>query len=417
MKIDFETGIRQLPGIGDKRAAMFARLGLTDTGSLLYHFPRGYQHRGDIRLLNDVSDGDVCAFMLTVSSRPVTALLQKHMTVTKFTAFDDSGHCTLTFFNQNYVKNIFTVGAVFRFWGKISVRGTRRELSSPQYEAVTEGIPLPEFKALYPLTKGLTQNIVSALIGNVLSRIKDGIPGYIPAAVREKYSLCSASFAFNAIHFPESYEAINLSRDYFIFEELYILALAAGSSKKAMRRSVAPKLTVSRTQYKKFLSAIPFSLTAAQERSINEIYADLGAETPMNRMLSGDVGSGKTICAAAAVFCAVLCGYQSVLMAPTEILAGQHFDDLSALFESFGIKTALLTGSAKASEKRLIYERLSSGELQFVIGTHAVISSGVRFAKLGLVITDEQHRFGVAQRAALSEKGIGTPHTLVMSAT
>ena len=417
MQIDFKTNIRQLPGIGDKRAVMFARLGITDAGSLLYHFPRGYQHRGDIRSLNEASDSEVCAFILTISSRPVTAMLQKHLTVIKFTAFDDSGKCTLTFFNQHFVKNVFTVGAVFRFWGKISVRGTHRELISPQFEAVTEGIRLPEFKSLYPLTEGLTQNIVSALIDNVLSHIKDGIPELVPDAIREKYSLCSASFSFNAIHFPQNHEMINLSRDYFIFEELYVFALAAGSLKKTLSLNAALKLSISQEQYNRFLSVIPFSLTGAQERSINEIYTDLVVGVPMNRMLSGDVGSGKTICAAAAVFCVALSGYQSVMMAPTEILAGQHFNDLKDLFNNFDIKTALLTGSTKASEKRMIYEKLSSGELQFVIGTHAVISSGVRFARLGLVITDEQHRFGVAQRAALSEKGISPPHTLVMSAT
>ncbi|MHB1151260.1 MAG: ATP-dependent DNA helicase RecG [Eubacteriales bacterium] len=416
--ITFNTDIRRLPGIGEKRAAMFARLGITDTGTLLYHFPRGYQHRGDIRLLSEASDGEVCAFILTISSNPITAMLQKHMTVTKLTAFDDSGKCNITFFNQNFIKNVFTVGSVFRFWGKITVKGMFRDLTSPQYEPVIDGIPLPEFKALYPLTDGITQNIIATLISNILSHMNGGIPEIIPSAIREKHGLCTASYAFRAIHCPISYDTLNRGRDYFIFEELYIFALAIHTSKKALRQSAAPKMTISEQQYHKFLSSIPFSLTAAQKRSVDEIFHDLAAGIPMNRMLSGDVGSGKTICAAAAIFCAALNDFQSVLMAPTEILAGQHYNDLCPLFDHFGIKTALLTGSVKTAEKRVIYENLLSGAIKFVIGTHAVISSGVQFSCLGLVITDEQHRFGVAQRAALSEKGGSiNPHILVMSAT
>ncbi len=418
MDIKFDTDIRKLPGIGAKRAVMLARLGITDAGSLLYHFPRGYQHRGDIRLLAEAADGEICAFILTVSSRPVTAVLPKHLTIIKLTAFDDSGKCSITFFNQTFVKDKFTVGSVFRFWGKITVRGAFRELSSPQFEPVIDGYPLPEFKALYPLTEGLTQNIVGALIHDLLSGMAGKLPETIPSAVREKYGLCTALFAFNAIHNPESYETLNRGRDYFIFEELYMFALAIHSSKRERHKGSAPVMALSKARFDEFLNSLPFSLTHAQQRSADEIYSDLASGVPMNRMLSGDVGSGKTVCAAAAVYCAALNGYQSVLMAPTEILAGQHYHDLSSFFDRFGIKTALLTGSLKAAEKRMIYEKLMSGELNFAVGTHAVISGSVCFSKLGLVITDEQHRFGVAQRAALAGKGGDiTPHVLVMSAT
>lgn len=423
MEITPKTPVRRLPGIGDKRAALFARLSITDAGSLLYHFPRGYQHRGDVRPLAETADGEVCAFILTVSTQPRNAVLRNRMTITKFSAFDDSGKCNITFFNQNFIKSVFTVGAVFRFWGKLTVNGTLRDLNSPQYEPVTEGVLLPEFKALYPLTEGLTQYIISTLIDNVLSHMTgDMIPEIIPPAVREKYGLCTASYAFGAVHRPDSFDTLNRGRDYFIFEELYVFALAVTSSKKTLRQGTAPKMTLPANRYEEFCSAIPFSLTGAQRRSVDEIYADLASGVPMNRMLSGDVGSGKTICAAAAVFCAAECGYQSALMAPTEILAYQHYGDLCPLFEKFGIKTALLTGSTKPSEKRAIYEALSSGKIDFVVGTHAIISGGVGFSRLGLVITDEQHRFGVAQRAALSGKGgdktvYTTVHTLVMSAT
>lgn len=418
MDIKFDTDIRRLPGIGSKRTEMFARLGITDTGSLLYHFPRGYQHRGDVRLLAEASDGDVCAFILTVASQPQTAALRNRMTITKFTAFDDSGKCTLTYFNQNFVKDIFKVGAVFRFWGKISVKGPFLSFSSPQYEPVIEGVPLPEFKALYPLTEGLTQNIVSGLIGYVLSNITGELPETIPGTIRSRYHLCTIFEAFRAIHCPESYKTINRGRDYFIFEELYIFALAIHSSKKISRQCNAPKISITEKQYTGFLSSLPFALTSAQKRATGEIYADLASGVPMNRMLSGDVGSGKTVCAAAAVYCAALCGFQSALMAPTEILAIQHYNDLAPMFSRFGIKTTLLTGSVKTAEKRCIYEEMLSGELLFVIGTHAVISSGVQFLRLGLVITDEQHRFGVGQRTALFGKGGSiSPHTLVMSAT
>lgn len=418
MDIAPDTDIRRLPGVGDKRAALLAKLGITDVRSLLYHFPRGYQHRGDVRLLAEVSDGDVCSFILTVSSQPQTALLRGRLTLTKFTAFDESGKCNIVYFNQNYIKSVFTVGSVFRFWGRISVKGPVRELNSPQYEPVAGDIPLPEFKALYPLTEGLTQNFISSLVGCVLDRISaDKIPEILPSSVREKYNLCSLSYAFNAVHRPDNFDMLNRGRDYFIFEELFLFALAVTLSKKAIRRSSAPVMRLQTCKINEFFSALPFALTGAQKRSVNEIFHDLASGAPMNRMLSGDVGSGKTVCAAAAVYCAVSCGFQSALMAPTEILASQHYGDLCPLFEKFGIKTALLTGSLKASEKRAIYEALASGSINFVVGTHAIISEGVAFARLGLVITDEQHRFGVAQRAALAGKSGTALHTLVMSAT
>nr|MBQ4317588.1 ATP-dependent DNA helicase RecG [Clostridia bacterium] len=439
------TPITSLPGIGPKRAERFAALGLYTAGDLLYHFPRAYQHRGNIQTLAAVgysnvmpSDKDYdaetgehssAAFMLTVATEPRTAMLKNRMTMTKFVAFDETARVTISFFNNKYVSDIFKTGLTFRFWGRLKVLGGQFFLTAPEFELASEERHLNEFTAVYPLTEGITQKIMASSIQSALEKVlKHGTTDIIPAEIRKKHDLCSLNYALQAIHLPLSYEMLERGRRRFIYEELFMFALKLGMAKKQRRSGTAEVL---KCDIAPFEQALPYPLTGAQKRTIGEIANDMANPdgVPMARIVAGDVGSGKTVCAAAAAYIAVANKVQAALMVPTAILATQHYNDLRELMEPMGVRVGLLIGSLKASDKKKIHAAIESGELDLVIGTHALISDSVHFKNLGLVITDEQHRFGVAQRAKLS--GISAadndtdsntetakvPHVMVMSAT
>ncbi len=449
VNITLATNIRQLAGVGDKRAESFARLGIYTVEDLLMHFPRKYQHRGDVLALKDARLDEYASYILTVGTEPKTVTVKNRIQLTKFSAFDESGKCGLVFFNAPYVKDIFRKGTTFRFWGKITKSNGYLVMTAPAYEPCLDetGRDLPEFVPLYPLTEGLTQKFISNQVKIALSLLKiDCAEDYdysaaaegaeaapppelpkalqamelLPADMVKKYRLCSRAYAIKAVHNPTSYEVLERGRQRLMFEELFIFALGIGLLKKRRRTAVAAEMQLQSGQLQRFLEALPFALTGAQERVVNDICKDLTNRNrvPMNRIIIGDVGSGKTVCAAAAAFVAAQNGLQTALMVPTEILAEQHYKDLAPLFRSLGICTALLTGGLKAAEKKQARNSLATGEADVVIGTHALISGDTEFAKLGLVITDEQHRFGIMQRAELSKRseqdGV---HTLVMSAT
>lgn len=412
-----DTPVRYLSGVGAKRAGQLAGMGIETVRDLLYHFPRAYQHRGDVHTLAEGKLGEVGAFILTVSAAPVSARLKGRLTLTKMSAFDETGKCDITFFNQAYLRDVFPVGSTFRFWGKLERRKGRFQLTSPDYEPYYDGLSLPEFKPVYPLTEGITQKYISKIISAALEQIT-GIEqmDILPDKVRVKYALPELRRALGDIHNPEDYSSMEKARRRFVFEELYIFALGIMLTKKQIQAGKAP--VFANTDTREFEKALPFPLTRAQKRVISEIAADVGNKdaVPMSRLVSGDVGSGKTVCAAAAAYMALKSGYQAAIMAPTEILAHQHYEDLKPLFEKFGFGCELLTGSTPAAKKREIRAALAAGRLPLVIGTHALLTSGVEFACAGLFVTDEQHRFGVMQRAALAEKGVDA-HVLVMTAT
>lgn len=418
MRLAFDSPLKLLRGVGEKKCAVLERIGLRTAGDLLYHFPRGYQNRGDIRRLADAADGETAAFLLTVASRPTTAMLPGRKTLTKVRAFDDSGSCSVVYFNQPYVQDVLSEGAEFRFWGKLTVRGGQRSLSPSDREAVAAGRPLPDYIALHPLTAGLTQRALTAMLREVLDGLDERtVPQRVPADIREKFGLCSPMEAFRRVHFPAGEQDMREGRRYFIFEELYLFALGMSMSRRLRQERTAEALVPCERDMAEFFDALPFAPTGAQRRAIGEIRDDLAQSVPMARMLTGDVGSGKTAVAAAAIFMAVRGGRQGALMAPTEILARQHYADLSALLGGLGMHGALLCGSLRPAEKKAVREALADGSLDYAVGTHALLSEGVSFRRLGLVVTDEQHRFGVRQRSALAEKSGGGVHTLVMSAT
>jgi len=417
VQISFTSPISMLPGVGKRRAEMFAKLSLYTAGDLLRHFPRAYQHRGNIRLLSECEDGDTAAFLLTVATEPKTVRLKNRMYMTKFTVFDDSGKASVVFFNQNYLDDIFEVGDTFRFFGKISSVGRKYTLSAPDYEKYDEEKPLPEFIPVYPLTEGLSQKMMRKIIGSALDGIvPDTIPEPLPSRVIGRHKLCSAEYALRAIHDPRSYEMIDTAKRRLAFEELYLFSLGAALMKDRIKTNGAHPMPSGSAMLNGFAEKLPFRLTSAQIRSVKEIAADMAESTPMTRLLSGDVGSGKTAVAAAAAYVAVKNGFSAAMMAPTEILASQHYKELSSLFGD-EISVELLTGSTTKKEKTRILSALEAGNTDLIVGTHALLSEEVNYKNLGLVITDEQHRFGVMQRAALAAKAGGDVHMLVMSAT
>ena len=386
-------------------------------GDLLRHFPRAYQNRGNIRLLGEAVLGESCSYLLTIGTQPKSAALKNRKTITKFTAFDESGTVVITYFNSRFMEKAFHVGETFRFWGRVTKEKGRLVMSSPAHELYLDGIELPEIIPIYPSAAGLTQKVISEAVISALELISVcEAPNILPREFSEELGLPSHYEALKAIHCASHFSDIERARQYFSAEELYLFALGLSLTKDRKRSGNPPKIR--ETELASFKKLLGFTLTGAQERSVNEIAGDMTkGDVPMSRLLSGDVGSGKTAVCAAALYLSAESGYQSALMAPTEILAEQHYRYLNELFSGIGYRTALLIGSLSASEKRKIKEELKSGEIDIIIGTHALITEDTKFNNLGLVVTDEQHRFGVAQRARLGGNGEITPHVLVMSAT
>lgn len=413
---NMDTDVRSLYGVGEVKAAAYARLGIRTVSDLLMHYPRGYENRADVRLLADSSADGKTALVLTVATEPKLARLKNRMTLVKFKAYDESGFCEITFFNQEYLKNVFPVGAEFRFYGRVQRAKNGYAMSSPAYEPYSEGNVLPPLIPVYPLTEGLSQKQVAKDISSalVVAATADNENDFLPDCIREKYSLCVRSYALRQIHMPESLAALAAARKRLIFDELLLFSL--GMAMTGNKSRPVPAEPCVNTDISELEALLPYSLTGAQKRVIEQIKGDMSRPVAMNRMIVGDVGCGKTVCAAAAIYVAVKNGRQAALMAPTEILATQHYNDISALLGKLGISCALLVGSATAAQKKRIHAMAASGELDVLIGTQALISDGVSLARSGLVVVDEQHRFGVGQRALLAEKN-GASHMLVMSAT
>ncbi len=409
--------IHTLRGIGPAKTAAYQRLGIRTLGDLLYHFPRAYENRGNVQLLAEAPTDCRSALVLTVGTEPRATRIRGRMSLLKFRAFDESGTCEITFFNQEFLKNKFLLGTTFRFWGKVERKGKRYLLTSPDYEPITEDTPLPDLLPVYPLSEGISRNQILQNISDSLAAATL-IEDPLPSEIRTVEGLSTLSFALRNIHNPTDYVSLAAAKKRLIFDEFFIFALGLSLTGRAARSQDAPPCP--KADLSPLLQKLPYRLTGAQERVIGEIAKDMAGRTPMSRIVVGDVGCGKTVCAAAAMLIAVQNGRQAALMAPTEILARQHFEDLAPLFAAMGIETELLIGATPAAKKKKIKEALSHPDadkrLPVVIGTQALLSDGVAFAAPGLIVTDEQHRFGVRQRATLSEKSEHA-HMLVMSAT
>lgn len=418
MKQLHEIPVSSLHGVGRVKAQAYASAGVFTLYDLLYYFPRAYENRANILPLTSTDPDGKCATVLTVATEPKIANVRRGMSLLKFRAFDDSGVCDITYFNQNYLKDKFPIGSTFRFYGKIEKKKSKYEMTSPAAEPWVETAPPPPFFPIYRLSEGLAQKQIAQNIEEVLPLAFATLPDPLPESVRLEHKLCTIHFALKQIHKPESYASLAIAKRRLIFDEFFLFATGLRAQSQTAQRNTAPPCPD--TDVTPLLSLFPYELTGAQKRTVRDISRDMAQTEPMSRIVIGDVGCGKTACATAAIYIAVKNGYQAALMAPTEILANQHYNDLAPLLSKLGIRCALLTGSVTATNKRKIHAAMQATDkkerLDVVIGTQALLSSGADFINPGLVITDEQHRFGVNQRALLSEKNKHT-HVLVMSAT
>ncbi len=418
MKSLDQIPVTDLKGVGRVKAQAYARAGVFTLLDLIYYFPRAYENRANVIPLAESSPEGKCAAVLTVATEPKIANIKRGMSLLKFRAFDESGICDITYFNQNYLKDKFPIGSTFRFYGKIEKKKTKYEMSSPAAEPWLESAPPPPFVSVYPLCEGLTQKQIAQNIEDIMPIVSAAYEDPLPERIRHDHGLCTIHFALKQIHKPDNYQSLAIAKKRLIFDEFFLFATGLRAQSKHIQRHYAPPCPD--CDISPLTSLLPYKLTGAQKRTIADIAADMQKTEPMSRIVIGDVGCGKTACATAAIYIAIKNGYQAALMAPTEILANQHYNDLSPLLKELGIKCALLTGSVTAANKRKIRESMQAADkaerIDVVIGTQALLSDGVEFIDPGLVITDEQHRFGVNQRAALSEKNKHT-HVLVMSAT
>ena len=415
MAVTPDTALARFPGVGKVREEKLEKLGLRTAGDLLRWFPRDYEDRRQVWTISRAPLGQRVCVRAMVAQRPQLSRIRKGMELVKVSVVDGSSAMAITFFNQNYVERALQAGEEYIFFGVMEEQGRRRTMVNPVFEPADRQAVTGRIMPVYRLTAGVSNHLMASLTQHALE-CAAALPETLPPRVRDEYQLAQTEFSYRAIHFPQSFEELELARWRLIFEELFYLSVGLAVL-KGRREHVGPGQMIGDGKTEEFLSRLPFTPTGAQGRVMGEIAADLASGRPMNRLVQGDVGSGKTAVAAYAAFLTAKAGHQAALMAPTEVLAEQHYRSLSALLTPAGVRVGLLTGSLPAAEKRAALENAARGEVDLIIGTHALISDGVEFADLALMIADEQHRFGVAQRAALAAKSHRTPHVLVMSAT
>ena len=408
--MEHTSPITALGGVGAKRAALYAKLGITTVGDLLEHYPRRYLDLTGSMSIAEASSEAPCAVRATVIAKSPVKLVRRGLTVAKVRATDMQQDLLITFFNAKYTVESIEEGREYIFFGDFVRKICGGEMNSPSVLSAEESGFIPQ----YPLTEGLSSKMVTTQMKAALAGCADSVPETLSTAVLKKYNLCSKREALCSIHFPKDAADLEKAKRRIIFEELFDFSLAMSVTKGKTRSANGHAFVALSTEA--FEKSLDFELTGAQKRIITECKKDMSTAVPMNRLVQGDVGSGKTAVAAACMYVAAQSGFQSAIMAPTEVLAAQHAATLRKMLAPFGITMGLLTGSMKQSEKNAVKAALKSGEIAVLAGTHAIIQDDVEFARLGLIVTDEQHRFGVRQRLALSQKG-GAPHTIVMSAT
>lgn len=411
--------IRYVKGVGESRLSLFEKLGISSVYELLTYYPKDYEDRSKIKNIADIEDGETCSFEGTVVSSVSEARPRRGMVISKVSIQDSTGRITAVWFNQQYVKKSLALGENYIFYGKVDRKPNRLQVTNPVFEVVGSTAMNKSLKILpvYSSTKNLGQNIIRVIVQEALRALDDTeLEDKLPESVRKRYNLSALVQCIKAIHFPASLVQKEEARHRLVFEELFMLQLGLLNYKSL---AVNPGLGIRfhrPPETEHFINSLPFKLTDAQKRVLEEVEKDMESGNVMNRLVQGDVGSGKTIIAVLALFKTVKCGYQGALMVPTEILAEQHYKSIKPLFEKYNITVELLSSSQPKKQKQWVFEGLSAGSIDVVIGTHALIEDTVQFQKLGLVVTDEQHRFGVRQRTILAEKG-QNPDVLVMTAT
>ena len=409
--IEQSTNIKYLKGVGEKRAKMLEKLGIFTVGDLLRHYPRSYRKWSDYVEIRDADIGDTCCIKAIAGKTPTGVKIRQGMTIFKTDATDGSNVIRITIFNNKYMAQSIEQGEEYYFYGKISGNLYSKEMTVSEIADVRK---TGSVSPIYPLTQGINSKYLSKLILTALSQNNSILNEVIPLEIRESLCLMEINKAIRQIHFPDNEDLLSEARRRLVFEELFVLQVGLMKLKGHGKAETGIVLKGNFTD--EFYSSLPFNPTNAQKKAVSECVSHMQSGYLMNRLLQGDVGSGKTAVAAALIYNIVKSGYQAAFMAPTEILAAQHYKSICSFFKDFNFNVELLTGASTAKEKREIKNRLKSGETDIIIGTHALIQPDVEFNNIGLVITDEQHRFGVRQRNALLDKG-NVPHTLVMSAT
>ena len=413
--LNLNTDIRYIKGIGEAKGKAFARLGVRCAGDLLSDFPRAYEDRSKVLPIARMMEGEAACVCAMITTEPELSRIRKGMELLRFRIADASGSMLVTYFNQAWMKNRLRRGDTYIFYGKVQVTGRTFAFTNPIFEPEAEmGRVTGRIMPVYRLTGGISQRDMTQAVRRVLGEPGMTFPNALPERVERENRLCTARYAYENIHFPADMRALSLSRRRLVFEELFTLVCALSLVRG--EGEVQPGIAVQPRDIAEFTATLPFTPTGAQLRAIADAAGDMTSGRLMNRLIQGDVGSGKTLVAAELIWLAAGSGLQSAFMAPTELLAEQHFATLSGFLAPFGLKVVKLTGSMGAKAKRETLAALASGEAALAVGTHALISEGVEFRRLGLVVTDEQHRFGVAQRSALAGKG-ERAHVLVMSAT
>ena len=407
-----DTPVRYLKGVGPKTAERFEKLGIVTLADLLCHYPRKYIDFTKPYSIAEAPADTECVVKAEVFAKPGGRILPGGRRMERITAGDDVSSLEITWFNNPYAAQKLQLGQEYYFQGIVTGGMLRRQMVNPQVRTA-EQITAAPFEAVYPQTEGLTSNAIAKCVRQLLPHA-ELLPDPLPPEMLKKYRLLSKADAVRAIHCPATEDEAFAARRRLIYEELLVLQLGIGRMKN--RGAAATGAPMQLADPAPFWAGLPFAPTGAQRRAVNEILADMAGETSMNRLLQGDVGSGKTLVAAAAIWACIRAGYQAALLAPTEILAAQHAEGLNKMLAPFGMRVALLTGGMKAAAKRTTLAAIRDDEADLVVGTHAILSEGVEFARLGLAVIDEQHRFGVRQRGMLAEKAVN-PHLLVMSAT
>ena len=413
-----ENEVQFIKGVGPTRAQLLQKLGIYTLEDLITYYPRDYEDRSKPKMIASLQDGEETLIEAMVVSKMNEQRIRKNMTIYKLIVRDETGTCILTWFNQKYLKNKFVLGQKYKFYGKVSIKYGRIEMNSPVYDADNTNKNTGKIIPLYPLTFGLYQNTIRQVMENAIEIVEkeDILKETLPQYILEQYHLEDIKKATKQIHFPDNFKEFEEARKRLVFEELLTMQLALMSLKNKYTKEEKGITFDKNVKMSDVINELPFRLTKAQLRVLEEIDNDMENSKPMNRLLQGDVGSGKTVVAMIASYKTVKCGYQVAIMAPTAILASQHLESFNKILEKFGIKSELLIGSVTKKKKEEILQKLENGEIDILIGTHALLEENVVFRNLGLVVTDEQHRFGVRQRGIIVNKG-KNPDVLVMTAT
>lgn len=414
--IDLKQNVQYVKGVGPNKAKLLHNIGVNTLEDLITYFPRTYEDRSKPKEIVNLVDGEEALIEVMATSNMSEIRIGKNRTILKLIVRDESGACIITWFNQKYLKGKFKVGEKYKFYGKAQVKYGKVEMVNPVFDVENSSKNTGKIIPIYPLTYSLTQNAIRSAIENGLKLVDGKLEETMPEYLLKEYHLEERNKAMKQIHFPSDFEEYNHARKRLVFEELLSMQLAL-SGLKNKYDNASDGIAYSRDVHMSdVINQLPFRLTKAQLKVLEEIDGDMEKKKPMNRLLQGDVGSGKTIVSIIAAYKAVKCGYQVAIMAPTAILAEQHMQEFSKVLEPFGIKCELLLGGTRAKKRREILEELENGTIQVLIGTHALLVEDVVFHNLGLVVTDEQHRFGVRQRSSIVAKG-NHPDVLVMTAT